>query len=561
MFTKSLLMSLLLAGTAIKGCEACGSCVEPRHAGDEGNSSARSLIHDAIKALGGRQSLHNLHGVTYESPEILRVSTLMQNYNLFHSDRYVVSHGSQNISYSFSDTMAQRIDRNYQLSDYFFFGTPSIPPVQFSLVMKSGPEGYACYTEGNDFVFVPGNVTTGYTDSALADYLLFQAQKMSPRLLLDIERHRLQSVNVDINGVPFPAVHDKDLDLTVAFNLETKLPFVFRSFEDHAIFGRTENDLRLFNYKEVNGIMFPTQRLVVQNGTSVLEQTTFAKVIPNPKFPDDFFDGLDEDKSATPRVPPSKIDGYSHAEIGEYWTNALWGGPYAGTYDNLTSETLGEDLPNAHRLLVENNPVVEHLVLDFEDGVIVYEAPPHQTDLVIRWVKENLKKPITHIFPTHHHHDHNYDIHKYVELGAKIIAPEVGAPYWKQIPGAEIITFTEEEPFIYSDDTMQARFIWHSEAPHAADWSYSIVTTKCPTANSTMLAYEADAFSTLTHFDTQLAYGWLNLAVLDGMSRNTTVVPTHGRPVPLSVLLDQIDYVYPPFDSTDLRVGGQSCVS
>lgn len=112
-----------------------------------------------------------------------RISTLMQNYNLFYEDRYVVSHGTQNISYYFKDGFSQRIDRNYQVSgrnmllspdcrglssnlslDYFAFGTPSIPPVQFSLVMKDGPEGYACYNEGNDLVFLPGNVTAGYTD-------------------------------------------------------------------------------------------------------------------------------------------------------------------------------------------------------------------------------------------------------------------------------------------------------------------------------------------------------------------------------------------------------------
>jgi hypothetical protein len=193
-------------------------------------------------------------------------------------------------------------------------------------------------------------------------------------------------------------VHDHDRDIIVAFDIATKFPFIIRSFEDHAIFGRTENDLRLFNYTEVDGMHFPTQRLVIYNDTSVLEQTAFSNIITNPSFPGGFFDGLDESKSASPRVAPSRIPGYSHAEIGEYWTNALWGGPYAGTYENITTETLGPDLPNAHRLLVADNPVVEHLILDFEDGVIVFEAPPHQTDLVIRWVKENLKKPITHVF-------------------------------------------------------------------------------------------------------------------------------------------------------------------
>lgn len=193
-------------------------------------------------------------------------------------------------------------------------------------------------------------------------------------------------------------VHDNQLDLTVAFDPDTKLPFVIRSFEDHAILGRTENDLRLFNYTEIDGLKFPTQRLTIQNDTSVLEQISFDRIVPNPEFPKGFFDGLADGESVTPRVAPSQIKGYSHAEIGEYWSNALWGGPYTGTYDNVTTETLGDDLPNAHRLLVENSPNLEHLILDFEDGVIVYEAPPHQTDLVIRWVKEYLKKPITHIY-------------------------------------------------------------------------------------------------------------------------------------------------------------------
>ncbi|KAJ4320248.1 hypothetical protein N0V84_005946 [Fusarium piperis] len=399
----------------------------------------------------------------------------MQNYNLFHEDRYVVSHGTQNVSYSFEDGLYQRIDRNYQVSDYFAFGTPSIPPVQFSLVMKDGPDGYTCYNEGNVLVFLPGNVTAGYIDAALTEYLLFQ-----------MEKHRLTRTTVAINDVDFLAVHDQHLDIVVAFDRETKLPYIIRSFEYHAIFGRTENDIRLFNYTEVDGIQFPTHCLFLQNGTAIVEQTDFSRVITNPDF-----SGLEETQSATSRVAPAKLPEYSQAEIGEYWTNALWSGPYTGTYDNITTETLGPDLPNAHRLLVENSPVLEHLILDFEDGVILYEAPPHQTDLVIRWVKENLKKPITHVF-----HGHSYDVHKYVALGVNIIVPEIATKYWKQIPGAELVTF------------------------------------------ATMLAYEADSFSTLTHFDPHFAYGWLNQAVADGMSNNTIVVPTHGMPVPLLSLLD-----------------------
>lgn len=43
--------------------------------------------------------------------------------------------------------------------------------------------------------------------------------------------------------------------------------------------------------------------------------------------------------------------------------------------------------------------------------------------------------------PSHHHHDHNYEVRKYVELGAQIIVPEISAPLWRQIPNAKLITF------------------------------------------------------------------------------------------------------------------------
>ena len=68
---------------------------------------------------------------------------------------------------------------------------------------------------------------------------------------------------------------------------------------------------------------------------------------------------------------------------------------------------------------------------------------------------------------------------------------------------------------------MQARFIWHPDAIHAVDWTYSIITTKCPTKNNTMLAYVADAWSTSVSFDDELAMNWLDQARTDGMSRDT----------------------------------------
>jgi len=68
---------------------------------------------------------------------------------------------------------------------------------------------------------------------------------------------------------------------------------------------------------------------------------------------------------------------------------------------------------------------------------------------------------------------------------------------------------------------MQARFLWQPNTPHSADWTYAIVTTVCPDANTSMLAYSADAVSTNFESDSNLGDSWLLQAMDDGMSKNT----------------------------------------
>jgi hypothetical protein len=182
---------------------------------------------------------------------------------------------------------------------------------------------------------------------------------------------------------------------------ETFLPHVIRSFEDHAIFGLSKNDLLLWDYTEVSGMKFAQRREVIYNEDSILEETTLTNIVVNPDFADGFFDGLPADKTDTTPAPPKKVKGYGHAELTEFFQNTLWGGEYAGTLANLSVTKPADDLPGVHVLLFKDNPILEQIVLEFDDSVIVYEAPPHQTDLVIQWVNETLGRQITHFYVSH----------------------------------------------------------------------------------------------------------------------------------------------------------------
>lgn len=83
-----------------------------------------------------------------------------------------------------------------------------------------------------------------------------------------------------------------------------------------------------------------------------------------------------------------------------------------------------------------------------------------------------------------------------------------------------LIRCSENKPYIHSDGKMQARFLWRPEAAHSVDWTYSVITTACPSANSTILTYVADAWSTAFPYDSAFARSWLVQASADGLSRN-----------------------------------------
>ena len=70
---------------------------------------------------------------------------------------------------------------------------------------------------------------------------------------------------------------------------------------------------------------------------------------------------------------------------------------------------------------------------------------------------------------------------------------------------------------------MQARFIWHPDAPHAKDWGYGIVTSACPQADEPIAVIEADVWNpgfSAEGINTAEVRAWLEQTLRDGLSRN-----------------------------------------
>jgi hypothetical protein len=69
----------------------------------------------------------------------------------------------------------------------------------------------------------------------------------------------------------------------------------------------------------------------------------------------------------------------------------------SGDPGNISASHPIENVSHVQNLSFDGTAYLQ-LIIEFEDGVIVADAPPSQTLATINWVQENLNKSITHLW-------------------------------------------------------------------------------------------------------------------------------------------------------------------
>jgi hypothetical protein len=154
---------------------------------------------------------------------------------------------------------------------------------------------------------------------------------------------------------------------------------------------------------------------------------------------------------------------YGFAQLGEWASNGLWTGKYKGKASNVSATHPIPTVPQLWHLRFLDAPSYNQIIMEFDDALIVGEAPPQQSFQVMQWVKDNLGKNITHIWvrdisvsirsksnpryltgnqSTHHHHDHSYGTRDYIAAGATAIVLDTAVEYWSNIPGIKFETYS-----------------------------------------------------------------------------------------------------------------------
>ncbi|KAK5163002.1 uncharacterized protein LTR77_011057 [Saxophila tyrrhenica] len=537
--------------------------------------SAKGILDKSIEALGGQSALDNLKTVSSHA-FIWRSFSIAESNVPGVADTGISVAGEQTISYDLSDPtqVVQRIDRKDVLGDYWTFQRTLLEIPESSLVVRSGQDGYACFVDGNEFLFAPPEAPFGYVDPFFAYILVRDAWRFSPAIVRSLQASTgtLATSMVQINDARLhPAVTDDSLNLTVIFDPETYLPARVRAYEDHPILGPSTNDVLLYNYTMVDGISLPQNIKLLYNEDLMLQEIQLNNFKINPSFPPTQFQGLppaitNQTVSGAPPSPALYPEFATPAQIFEFSQNFFYAGPYSGTLPALKVVKPIDSLPNLYHLTFKDNTVYRTVVAVFDDAIMVTDAPPQQSHLVIQWVQETFNRSVTHLLVTHHHHDHNLGAEDYVAIGAKLVVPERFTYYWQQIKGVEFMTASldrsEEQPFTHSDGKMQVHGIWHAVDAHSADWMYFTFTTACASADAEMGIVTADAWSPGVD---PFGYGqrpvlqWLAIARMDGVPKEHTELPIHGDPQPASKLYPEIGYEYPEYTVGDFLGGACMC--
>lgn len=141
--------------------------------------------------------------------------------------------GRQSISLSFTKdgNLKERLDRKYKYNEYWIWAFPNLdPPIEYSIVLEDGEDGYACFTKGsNSFYTADPKTPAGYADPYLTDYLIQQSHQFAlpwwlKRFSADASRLEVSIYKDNRTNATYQSFNHPDLGLTMLVNSSSHLP-------------------------------------------------------------------------------------------------------------------------------------------------------------------------------------------------------------------------------------------------------------------------------------------------------------------------------------------------
>ncbi|KAI5379465.1 hypothetical protein J4E82_001982 [Alternaria postmessia] len=388
------------------------------------------LMERGLNAIGIDANTTRVRNVRISGSQF-RTKSMITTIALDGMDSTVVPYGNQTITYSYGEGgLKQRIDRFAGLGTLWVFARPALEPMDYSVVVQDGEDGSAAVIR----------------------------------------------------------VFDQSLNISVLFDPDTYLPFAIRTYEDHPFFGPSTNDLRVYDYIRVDGLMIPRHFKIIYNNKRLITDFLADEVSVNFDLEPSFFNvSAERGNLNIPVVDPALT-----AYIGEKYANYLWFGRFNFTAMDFDAQQPYTDMPGVWVIRMPGVANYRQILLETDNYVVVLDAPSEQALVLLEWVRINIGKPVSQIWPTHHHHDHALGVPSFVENGAEVVVPKMAQSYYANIPGAKFATYERGAPYIVQTSDYRATFIHVEGSIHARDHSVTVIMPACPTDDSTVLVFDAD---------------------------------------------------------------------
>jgi glyoxylase-like metal-dependent hydrolase (beta-lactamase superfamily II) len=259
----------------------------------------------------------------------------------------------------------------------------------------------------------------------------------NPQAVSAIEEQRLGEV-----AHPAVAFNAGTTRYVILFDRVSKLPVAVRTRDDDHIYGDSNYDLLLGDWKPVGGVQV-AHSLSFRLGDRETQRLTYKEVTANPTIAPDTFEVPEKFRtaalaSASADVPYQWV--LRRMFLGRLLDSDAVYFPPGGGFK------LVELAPNVQQVVGGS---ANNLIVNMKDGIVVFDAPVNEGQS--RWVIDAAKakypgKRVTHLVLTHHHMDHTGGMRTYVAEGATVIVPAPTKAYFEQVVKA---------PHIVAPDALQ----------------------------------------------------------------------------------------------------------
>lgn len=227
---------------------------------------------------------------------------------------------------------------------------------------------------------------------------------------------------------PAVAITEHGTTFTVLFDRVTRLPVVVRTRDDDHVYGDSNYDMVMDDWRDVGGVKVAHALSYQLNGMQV-QRLGYSEATANPTIASDALSVGDQYKMASAASPP--------ADVPYQWVlRRLFLGRFLDSDKVVVAQNgslkLVELAPNVQQVV---GGTANNLIVAMNDGLVIFDAPCCETQS--RWVIDAAKakypgKPIKYLVLTHHHMDHTGGSRAYVAEGATVVVPDTAQAYFQQ---------------------------------------------------------------------------------------------------------------------------------